>query len=99
MITDRLPRSHALLEAFRESDRMTSIALPEDGPLVPLAKRIEGAMLSEQGALVSRACREFLAAAADFYGVSKPKMRVLKSRPSVCTKAVGAPSFLATMTR
>ena len=45
MITDRLPRSQALLDAYRKSDRMTSIALPEDGRLIALAKDIEEAML------------------------------------------------------
>ena len=81
MITDRLPRSQALLNAFRKSDRMTSIALPGDGRLITLAKDIEEAMLSEQRAVVSRACHEFLATAADFYGVPKPAVRVLASRP------------------
>jgi hypothetical protein len=81
MITDRLPRSQKLLDAFRKSDRMTSIALPEDGRLVPLAKRIEEAMLSEERAVVRRACQNFLATAADFYGVPRPTVRVLASRP------------------
>jgi hypothetical protein len=81
MITDRLPRSQALLDAFRKSERMTSIALPGDGRLIALAKDIEEAMLSEQRAVVSRACHEFLATAADFYGVPKPAVRVLASRP------------------
>ena len=81
MITDRLPRTQALLEVFRKSDRMTSIALPEDGRLIALATDIEEAMSSEQRAVVSRACQEFLTASADFYGVPPPTVRVLASRP------------------
>ena len=81
MITDRLPRSKALLDEFGESDRITSLALPEDGCLVALAKSIEEAMLSEKRQIVSRACQKFLAASADFYGVPTPTVRVLASRP------------------
>ena len=81
MITDRLPRSKALLDEFGKSDRITSLALPEDGRLVALAKSIEEAMLSEKRQIVSRACQEFLAASADFYGVPTPTVRVLASRP------------------
>ena len=97
MITDRLPRSQALADAFRKSDRMTSIALPEDDRLIALAKDIEQAMLSEQRAVVSRACHEFLATAAEFYGVPKPAVRGLASQPSACMRVVGVPSFLETM--
>jgi hypothetical protein len=81
MITDRLPRSKILLDEFGESDRMTTIVLPEDGRLVALANGIEQAMVSEECAVVSRACQEFVAAAAPFYGVPKPTVRVLASRP------------------
>jgi hypothetical protein len=81
MITDRLPRSKALRDEFGKSDRITSLALPEDGRLVALAKSIEEAMLSEKRKIVSRACQEFLAASADFYGVPTPTVRVLASRP------------------
>ena len=81
MITDRLPRSKGLLDEFEKSDRMTSIALPEDGRLVAFAKGIEEAMVSEERAVVSLACQEFVAAAAPFYGVPKPTVRVLASRP------------------
>jgi hypothetical protein len=99
MITDRLPRSKALLEEFGKSDRMTSLALPEGGRLVALAKSIEEAMLSEKREMVSRACQEFLAASAEFYGVPKPTVRVLASRPLASMTVVGAPSCLGIMNR
>jgi len=81
MITDRLPRSKALLDAFGKSDRMTSIALPDGGSLIALAKDIERAMRSESCSPVTLACRQFLAKAAEFYGVPRPTVRVLASRP------------------
>jgi hypothetical protein len=81
MITDRLPQGKALMDEFGKSDRITTLALPEDGRLLALAKGIEEAMLSEKRAVVSRACQKFLASAADFYGVPGPIVRVLASRP------------------
>jgi hypothetical protein len=81
MITDRLPRGKTLVDEFGKSDRMTTLALPQDGRLLALAKGIEEAMLSEERAAVAGACREFLGLAADFYRVPSPTVRVLASRP------------------
>jgi len=81
MTTDPVPRSPTLLNGFRKSDRLTHIALPEDGRLVPLAKAIEDAMQSEQRAMVTHTCQTFLIQAADFYSVVPPTVRVLTSRP------------------
>jgi hypothetical protein len=81
MTTDPVPRSPRLLNGFRKSDRLTHIALPEDGRLLPLAKAIEDAMQSKQRAIVTHTCQTFLALAADFYGVAPPTVRVLTSRP------------------
>ncbi len=81
MVTDRVPRSKGLLEEFKKSDRLMSLALPEDGRLVAFAKAIEEAMSSETRTLAGRACEAFLTAAADFYGVPRPTVRVLASRP------------------
>lgn len=81
MTTDRLPRSKVLLKEFEKSDRMTNMALPQDGRFTALAKDIEEAMLSGQRTVVNRACHEFLATASEFYGVPMPTVRVLASRP------------------
>jgi hypothetical protein len=81
MITDWSPRSKALLEEFGRSERLVSLVVPEDWRLAALAKAIQEAMASEKRAAVSRACAEFLAAAATFYGVPAPQVRVLASRP------------------
>jgi hypothetical protein len=81
MVTDRVPRSKKLLEEFEKSDRLVSLVLPEDGRLLTLATAIEEAMSSEKRTLADRACEAFLTAAADFYRVPKPTVRVLASRP------------------
>jgi hypothetical protein len=69
------------MEEFGKSDRITTLVLPEDSRLLELARGIEEAMLSEEQAVVRRACQRFLASAADFYGVRSPIVRVLASRP------------------
>lgn len=81
MVTDRVPRSGQLMEEFGKSDRLATLALPEDGRLAVLAAAIEEAMGSEKRAMVSRACAAFLEAAADFYNVPAPAVRVLAARP------------------
>ena len=81
MLTDRPPRLKALLADFRESDQLASIDLPQDDRLRRPAKAIEAAMRSEELRSVRKACTEFLAAAADFYHVPKPAVRVLAARP------------------
>ena len=81
MLTDRPPRLKALLADFRESDQLAMLELPQDDRLRGPAKAIEAAMRTEELRSVRKACTEFLAAAADFYQVSKPAIRVLASRP------------------
>ena len=81
MLTDRPPRLKALLADFRASDQLVMLELPQDDRLHGPAKAIEAAMSTEELRSVRKACTEFLAAAADFYQVSKPAIRVLASRP------------------
>ena len=81
MITDRLPRTKKLLTQFRESDRLTSFALPPDPELSRLAQSIESVMKEGACAEVAQACSEFLRAAASFYGVRPPEVRALAARP------------------
>jgi len=81
MLTDRPPARQPLLAEFEASDRAGSLELPPDNRLMATAKAIEAAMESEQPALVRQACAEFLAAAADFYHVRRPEIRVLSARP------------------
>lgn len=81
MLTDRPPRLKALLADFRASDQLVMLELPQDDRLRGPAKAIEAAMKAEGRNAVRKACTEFLAAAADFYRVPKPAVRVLAARP------------------
>lgn len=80
MLTDSPPRK-ANLPAFTESDRITTLDLPQDKSVVMIAKSIESAMKSGAGTDVLRACTEFLHAASNFYKVPDCGIRVLAARP------------------
>ncbi len=80
MLTDSPPRqSH--LAAFRESDRITTLNLPQDDSLPRIAKAIESAMESGQTAPLRRASAGFLNIASEFYQVNNCDVRVLAARP------------------
>jgi len=81
MLTDRPPRSGPLQAEFLESERVTTLEVPQDDRLHARASSIEDAMNSGQRASVLRACADFLAVAAGFYGVRTPQVRVLAARP------------------
>jgi len=81
VLTDRPPRKRPLLTKFVESDQLTSLELPNDNRLRISAMSIESAMKDGTRVAVQRACAEFLMVATEFYGVSKPDVRALASRP------------------
>ncbi len=81
MLTDRPPVNPNLRAQYDRSDGLADLELPSDGRLSPLAKAIEIAMASDSTAKVKQACVDFLAAAADFYAVPPPAIKVLASRP------------------
>ncbi len=81
MLTDRPPRSQALRTEFDDSDRLAKLDLPPDDRLRSPAKAIEQAMKADDRPALRKACMAFLAAAADFYQVRRPKLRVLAARP------------------
>jgi hypothetical protein len=81
MITDRPPRSAQLLAQFTESDRHTSLEVPQDDRLRLRAQAIETSMKSKKRAAVLHACTEFVSVASDFYNIQKPGIRVLAARP------------------
>jgi hypothetical protein len=81
VLTDRPPRSKALRSKFIESDRLANLELPPDDRLLLLAHSIESLMENGKPAAVQSACAEFMAAASNFYGISKPTVRALAARP------------------
>jgi len=81
MLTDRLPVNQVLRAQYDQSDRQTDLDAPLDERLLPLAKAIEVAMASGATSKVRQTCADFLAAAADFYTVPPPGIKVLASRP------------------
>jgi hypothetical protein len=81
MLTDRPPRQKTLATKFAESDQLASLELPQDARLRLSALAIESAMQDESRAAIQRACAEFLSIATEFYGVPKPGVRALASRP------------------
>ncbi len=80
MLTDAPPRMSNLAE-FRESDRITTLDLPDEAGLPGIARSIGAAMKSEQTAKVRRACAEFVNIASQFYRVPDCSVRVLTARP------------------
>jgi hypothetical protein len=81
MLTDRLPTDPSLRAEYFKSDRLQGLEVPKDGRLRALAERIQPALESEEIRAVRRACAEFLSAAADFYAIPSPQIRVLAARP------------------
>jgi hypothetical protein len=81
VLTESPPRSAPLLAQFRASDEMCDLKLPADDRLRAPAEAIKAAMAGGTTAEVREACAQFLRAAADFYGVSEPGVRVLAARP------------------
>lgn len=80
MITDAPPRK-SNLTGFRQSDQISTLALPHDGSLPEIAQSIETAMNSERIANLRSACAEFLKTASQFYQVQDCGIRVLAARP------------------
>jgi len=80
MLTDAPPRK-ANRQDFLQSDRISTLDLPQKGILLAISKSIESAMKSGSTADVRHACGEFLDAAADFYRVPSCGLRVLAARP------------------
>lgn len=81
MVTDRPPATGKSLSQFRQSEELTSIALPPSPKLVDLAQVIESVMKEGSRTEVRAACAEFLNAAASFYNVKAPEVRALAARP------------------
>jgi hypothetical protein len=81
MVTDSLPKTDRLRAEYLRSDRLSSVELPVDDRFRAAARSIEEALRTEEPPPVRKACLEFLGAAAGYYGVSTPNIRVLRARP------------------
>ncbi len=81
MITDPVPTSRPRRADYVRSDAMTTIALPTGDCLHRLALGIESALKGGSSRSVRISCASFLSDAAQFYGVQKPSIKVLASRP------------------
>jgi hypothetical protein len=93
MLTDAPPRN-SNLAGFQESDRLTSLDLPDDASLATIAKAIESVMKAEQIAAVRNACANFLKSASECYRVPECSVRVLASRPQPRTQIASGNVFL-----
>jgi len=80
MLTDTPSRKADRLQ-FTESDRIKTLALPEDCELPRIANVIDSRMQKGVAADVRRASAEFLAVACSFYQVPNCGFRILAARP------------------
>jgi hypothetical protein len=81
MLTDRPPRNKNLQAQFLASDRLEALHVPLDDRLIVHARAIEVALKAAERTPLRHACGAFLAAAAEFYQVRAPQLRVLAARP------------------
>jgi len=80
MLTDPPPRKAERVK-FRESDRLTSLDLPQNGNLVEIALSIEEAMVQGNASQVRESCSDLLTEMASFYAVPPCGIHVLAARP------------------
>jgi hypothetical protein len=80
--TDRPPRGSRARREFDESDALTSLAsLPDARDLQARARLLEEAMAAGDPRRVQAEAESILGLLARTYGVTRPKLRVLGSRP------------------
>jgi hypothetical protein len=81
MVTEGLPRRKDVRAEFLKSDSLVTMPLPSDdrlrAPAISMASALDGGTPKE----VFAACSAFLNAAAEFYGVQAPGIKVLAARP------------------
>lgn len=80
MLTDSPPRKANRIK-FLESDRLTTLEVPQNGNLVEIAHSIESAMVDGNIAQVKRSCAGLLTEMVSFYEVPHCGIRVLAARP------------------
>lgn len=80
MLTDSPPRKANRIK-FLESDRLTTLEVPQNGNLVEIAHSTESAMVDGNIAQVKRSCAALLTEMVSFYEVPHCGIRVLAARP------------------
>src|SRR6266699_3859579 len=80
MLTDSPPR-RTNRSGYIESDRVTTLDLPQNEPLLEIAKRLEFATKAGKSTDVRNGCADFLAETSRFYRVPPCGIRVLAARP------------------
>jgi hypothetical protein len=81
MLTDKLPSNESLRAEYFTSDGLHALDVPQDERLTTAAAHIRPALESGESRTVRQPCAEFLFAAADFYAIDRPQIRVLAARP------------------
>jgi hypothetical protein len=81
MLTERAPQKSSLHAEFLKSDSLINLPLPSESCLLEQAKLIASSLAEGTTTGLQPACAAFLYAAADFYVVQRPGIRVLAARP------------------
>jgi hypothetical protein len=81
VITDPLPRSAALKKQYAASDGQIKLPLPPREALQAAARELQAALETGDKAPVKRAGDALLSLLAAHYGVARPALAVLGSRP------------------
>jgi hypothetical protein len=81
MLTEHPPRSKRELAEFLRSDALGRLKVPSSNNLRMLAASIGSALETGQRPLLRAVSLRFLDAASRYYGVERPRIRVLAARP------------------
>ena len=81
MVTDPLPRAARLRKQYEASDALTTLALPDTASLQRLTSELGQALAGGERVDVKKTGTRLLELLATFYGVTRPRLEVLGSRP------------------
>jgi hypothetical protein len=81
MVTDPVPRTARLRKQYEVSDGLTALRLPDPVELQRVTTVLGEALEAEEKSAVRQTGLELLGLLGEFYGVSRPRLEVLGSRP------------------
>ena len=81
MKTDPFPRTVTERKEYNASDERSRMPLPPAEELQNAARRLEAALVTEDQRAVEAVCKRMLEMLSSFYGIVKPGLKVLGSRP------------------